>query len=227
MAEIVDQECVDHLLDAAERGAPQLEYPLIKSMSKLRNRGPELVFDRARVEQALRKTAGEHYQLLQAIHLYVTDRRRADTLLLKALREKQQQHVKRIFRFLGLTFAAKDMYNAYLGYVSSDRETRASALEFLENVVDRDTKSLLMPFLDPPSTPEAIAAGERLFGGRLANRDEALQALLHSRDPWLRACAALSTADAAPPGSAPLVQQMRRDIDPVVRETAELVLRER
>ena len=38
-------------------------------------------------------------------------------LLRRALREKIQQYVKRVFRLLGLMYPPKDLYNAYLGYV--------------------------------------------------------------------------------------------------------------
>ena len=141
------------------------------------------------------------------------------------MREKQALDLERIFRFLGLAHSAHDMYNAYLGYESGEPRTRASALEFLDNVLSRELKELLVPLLDAGSPEDVFQHGALYFGTRLDSRDGALDFLLHSSDPWLRACAAYGL-DTTSRGSTERARAMRRDPDPVVRETVDLVLRQ-
>ncbi len=150
---------------------------------------------------------------------------RASALLTKALRERREQALERIFRLLALQYAAKDMYNAYLGMVSGDRATRASALEFLDNVLDRETKEYLLPLLEQISTAAAIEHGHRVFGARFASRGAALDDLLSGDDPWLRACAIYSLTDGDPSGHAEAVRSMEKDPDRIVSETAAMVRR--
>ena len=148
----------------------------------------------------------------------------AHDLLRTAVAEKQDLNLKRAFRLLGLTYSAEDMYSAYLGHASGDRSTRASALEFLDNVLHREEKELLMPFLDMSSRRAAIAHGEHVFGTRISNRNEAIGFLLQGADSWLRACALYSLGGAAVADFGDAITRLRADSHPVVRETAELVV---
>ena len=227
VADIPEQASVDLLVECLDVAGPQLQYRLIKSLSKLRSARPDLDFDDPRLDAALRETAESYCSLFQVLRQLESDPSTAGArLLVKAMREKQMVNLERIFRFLGLTHPAQDMYNAYLGYVSGEPRTRASALEFLDNVLSRELQELLVPLLDA-SSPEAVAShGERHFGTHLRTRQEAIGFLLRSSDPWLRACAAYASSGTDPGESWDGARAMRHDPDPVVRETVDLVLRQ-
>ena len=95
----------------------------------------------------------------------------------------------------------------------------------LSKMLSRELKELLVPLLDS-SSPEAVFShGERHFGARLRTREEAINSLLRSSDPWLRACAAYALGE-IPGESGEGVRTMRHDPDPVVRETVDLVMRQ-
>ena len=227
MADIVDQETVDLLLERLSRADSSLQYPLLKSLSKLRNKSEDLQFDLRLVDAELRKASQSFYETTQMLNIPELggdeDRNR---LLMRALREKEEQTLERIFRLLGLSYPPKDMYNAYLGMVSGDRTTRASALEFLDNMLVRETKELLLPLLDQVSKEAVMAHGQRVFGETLANYEAALEQLLSGNDPWLRACAVYrlgGSADLA--ARADRVRSMAGDANAVVRETAAMVVR--
>jgi len=226
VADIAEQGSVDLLVEGLDVAEPQLQYWLIKSLSKLRSARPDLDFRHPRLDAALRETGESFCNLFQVLRLLEGDASTVGTrLLVTAVREKQVINLERIFRFLGLAHPAQDMYNAYLGYVSGEPRTRASALEFLDNVLSREVKELLMPLLDS-SSPEAVFShGERHFGTHLRTRDEAINSLLRSSDPWLRACATYALGG-IPGESGDGVRTMRHDPDPVVRETVDLVLRQ-
>lgn len=215
------QESVDLLLDRLEDTPPALGYPLIKSLSKLRARDPQLRFDPQRIGRLLEAALLTHYELLQAGWWCRTD---AGSLLEQALREKQDQNLKRIFRLLGLRYPAGDMYRAYLGLVHRQPGKRASALEFLENLLDRKLRRRLVPLLEAATPEQALAHGARLFGRPLHSRQEALARMLAGEDCWLRVCALHSLAGTDEPAALEQVRGLAADPEPLVRETAALVL---
>ncbi|MBI2504666.1 MAG: HEAT repeat domain-containing protein [Candidatus Latescibacteria bacterium] len=222
IGEITCQESVELLLARLEDAPAALQYPLIKSLSKLRARDAQLHFDPARIERLLEAALATHYELLQLCRWCRTG---TGSLLEQALKEKQEQNLKRIFRLLGLHYPARDMYRAYLGMVHRQSGKRASALEFLENLLDRRLRQRLVPLLEAETPEQAIAHGARLFGWSLGTRQEVVARLLAGPDPWLRVCAAHSLDGEADPGALEQVRRLGADPDPVVRETAALVLR--
>ncbi len=226
MGQVAEQKSVDLLLSMLDEVEPPLQFALIKSLSKLRSRGDGLEFDRGLIKQLLQRSLRYYFDLLQAIHVYEDrDGGHALQLLKRALKEKQDQNTERIFRLLGLQFDPQDMYFAYLGLVSGNRSTRASAIEFLDNLLDRHLKEQLIPLLDPVSVDAAIEHGGRTFAAPMNGEQEVLAFLINNRDPWLRACSLFSTTEGSVSGQEEFVQSARNDTNPVVRETAEMILR--
>ena len=216
LARLPYQETVDALWDLIDKSDPSLQYLLLKSLNKLRRAHPDLVFDPKRVDAGLRQAAFDYYRLLQA-GLLSPDSGAGPALLQRALGEKQAQQLKRLSRLLGLHYAAKDMHHAYLGLASGQADLRASALEFLENVLERPHKELLLPLLEAETPAAAVEAARPVFDERLDDPQAALEFLLTHPDPWLRACAVFGQADAA--GLAAL-RPLAEDPSPLVRETA-------
>lgn len=223
IGEIPVQESVELLLARLGDADPALHYPLVKSLSKLRSRNPQLRFDPARIDRLVEEALAAYCENLQFL---VLCRNAGGSLLEQALREKQEQHLKRLFRLLGLRYPAGDMYRAYLGLVHRQPGTRASALEFLENVLERGFRERLMPLLEPGPEERVIAHGQRLFGNRLESRAAALDRLLGGGDAWLRACAVHSLLGENSPQALARARRLREDPHPAVREAAALVLRQ-
>jgi len=223
---IPSQEAVDLLLDGIERADPQLDFAFIKGLSKLRGQRPELNFDRPRIEGLLQEVLRSYFDIIQVLNVYTDSSESAALKLLhKALSEKQEQNVERIFRLLGLLYDPQDMHHAYLGYVSGDSTTRGSALELLDNVLERVLKELVLPLLDAVAAERVLDAGRHHFGIHINDRQQALQYLLESSDPWLRACAVFSVGIDIEGTQASLLQEAQDDPHPVVRETVQMVLR--
>ena len=227
LSDIREQRTVDLLLKNLGQVEPQLEYLLIKALNRLRTSGADLHFEQSRVDAVLERAIKAYYEIFQVAQIYQEGGGgRAVQLLRKVLQEKREQTLKRIFRFLGLQYPPQDMYHAYLGLVNGQPRLRASALEFLDNVLHRNVKELLLPLLDFPSPESAIEHGERLFGSRIKDREQALAYLLDDRDSWLRACAAFSVIDSESSGQVELVRQVQEDPHAMVRETVERVLKQ-
>ncbi len=225
MGQIPIQESVDMLTGAISKVDPYLKYYVVKGLNRLRNNHPFLRMDAARVDDALVSETRSYYETVQMLKAHGPESNDASRLLLRALREKQDQNLERIFRILGLSYPPSDIYSAYLGIVSTKQTQRASAIEFLDNLLKSNIKRYLFPILDESSAERVIRKGEELFGIRVATREEALENLIKGRDTWLRTCAIYCVKDDLTDRLRAAVESAARDSDPVVRETAKLVLK--
>ncbi|UCE25032.1 MAG: HEAT repeat domain-containing protein [Candidatus Zixiibacteriota bacterium] len=227
MSQIPRQEAVDGLTSGLVRVDNYLKYYVVKALNRLRTGYPELKFDEASIDEALMEETRGYYEILQLIDIHCADDTDASKLMVKSLREKLDQNLERIFRILGLSYPPGDIYNAYLGIVSSRQDQRASAIEFLDNLLKSNVKRYLLPILDESSVDKIIRKGQDLFGIRFADKDEALLALIDGRDHWLKVCAIYCCRDQKSDRINKAVEAALHDREPIVRETAALVLNRR
>jgi hypothetical protein len=150
----------------------------LKALNRLRVRAAALAlrFPPERIEEAVLSRVALLHRLL-AVANALDDT--APRLIARAVEEKRRALFEQVFRLLGLAHPPRDMFNAYEAMISPRRAVRASAVEFLDNLLDPETKRVLLPLCDePPVSSEH-------FGGI----GEALAELRGLRDPWLSACA--------------------------------------
>ena len=145
-------------------------------------------------------------------------------MLLRTLDEKADQALELVFRLLGLQYPPRDVYHAYLGIVSPNKTIRASAIEFLDNILERDHKEALIPFLEPASRHALVEVGTRLFGQKFWSVDEALAYLIQGDDEWVRVCAIHCVKDIRSNELVRLIETHRDDPSPLVAETVALAL---
>ena len=146
-------------------------------------------------------------------------------LLRAALRERLDRDLEVIFRLLGLQYPQKDIFFAYSALRSTQADRRASAVEFLDNVLSKNLKSLIVPLLEESSPARLIEHASRQFGIRTPGRETALRSIMEQPDSWLRACAAHEIGRAGLSSLAHMCRKAAGDGDPVVRESAEWALR--
>jgi hypothetical protein len=73
--------------------------------------------------------------------------------------------LERIFRLMKLLFPALDLQNAYLGIQSRDPVVHANALEFLDNTLNPQLRSCLVPLIDSDVSLEERVRLADLFLG--------------------------------------------------------------
>ena len=213
---------MDVLTEAVEGIDPRLKFYVVKALNRLHKDYPSLGFDDEAVHAALLVDTKVYYEIACTLHLNDWGDHGSGHLLKRALIERQEQNLERIFRLLGLRYPSKDIYTAYQGIVSPRKALRASAIEFLDNVLKGDTKRYLLPILDQVSQEELIRKGNELFGIELADAPAALRRLLDGRDPWIKACALYFAIENYPREFAADIARAAGDPDPVVKETATL-----
>ncbi|MFC1650734.1 Npt1/Npt2 family nucleotide transporter [Candidatus Latescibacterota bacterium] len=219
------QESVNILTASITSVNPSIKYYIVKALSKLRSKFSELQFDKKRIDSALMNETMDYCEILKIIELRKKSKDSAAGKLLEAaLKEKLDRNLEQIFRLLGLRYPSKDIYNAYKGIISNENRLRASAVEFLDNVIGSDLKKYILPILEQDSPKIVIQQTQKLFNIRIENLSQALETLIKGKDPWLKTCAIFVIPEENTGDLEYLVKEAVNDRDPVVRETAELVI---
>jgi AAA family ATP:ADP antiporter len=219
------QQAVDTATYCLGRVNPALKYYLVKALNSLRSAYPELKFDQKRIENVLLDDAKEYYEIYQILFSQTkSESAPGSQLLKKALEEKLQTCFERIFRVMGLLYPPKDIFYAYLGYVSGQRQLHANSIEFLDNLLRRDIKKYIFPILDDVSAETVIRKGEELFRLKYGSRQEALMRLFNDPDQWIRSCAIYSINRKDDEKILKYIESVQSDSEPLIRETAAVVL---
>lgn len=226
LGQIPHQDAVEALLRALPRVDAQLRPGVIRALARLRASYPELVFTKDVLLTAIERKGRDYYvhrQLRYALDGATEEARPHLQLLLRALREKEDRTLESLFLLLGLRYDPTDMTSAYQGVISPKKAIRASALEFLDNVLRKQIRELVLPALEAKSREQVVEQARTLFGETIETRTDAFVAILESDDPWLHACALFALDAEDRRRLAPLIEASTRHADPVVREAAEKV----
>jgi AAA family ATP:ADP antiporter len=167
-----------------------LRYKAVAALDQLHRSHPELTVDRERVEklvlaEALRyfRYLGLHYNLCRQDGV---DR---DSLVARAMMEKTLRGRDRVFQLLGLLYPWKDVVSARQAMDQGEARLRASAVEYLDNLLSGPLRKRLLPLIEDLPLEQKVAKGNVLLKTRLRSREEALARLIYDDDPVVAACA--------------------------------------
>lgn len=227
---IRSDRAVDSLLDALDEEDPGLRYKVIKGLNKIRKEEPYLDIDPERIKQQIHREAHEYYRTLVLFASYMEKgggggpRCRIGDLLCEALQERLDFTVERISRLLGLIYRPADIYFAYRGLRSDDPSRRASAHEYLDNLLSGNLKRLLLPIWDEMSYEDRVSRALELSGHEKKSLEEVLRVLLESGDRWLAVCAIHTVGDLGLTIFRDGISRQCAERDELIRETADLAL---
>jgi AAA family ATP:ADP antiporter len=191
LSEIGTQEAVNGLIQALQNLSPFLSYRAIKALNKMRAQHPELSFSDQTIDAFVLEELKDYYQFFMMLRSQGLEPENYEVLplLCKALQERMDQKLERVFRLLGLRYPPHDMYTAYNGWRSPQSHTRASAIEFLDNLLLPDLKQLLFPILEESAVDTLLARGNQYFGLQRMSAASHLEQLIHGHDEWLQTIA--------------------------------------
>ena len=195
-----------------------LRLRILKSLNKLRHADPEMEIDSNLIETALAAEIMGHYRSYQILGILGGELERDETVA-RTVGESMKQELERIFRLLQLLFPRNDLHSAYFGLQSKDAVVHDNALEFLDNILKPQMRRLLVPLLDSEvSQTDRVQLANRLVGTKVETREEAVAALLHSQDPWLKSCAAYAIGTLGLNCLGEDLDRHLNDPDPMLRE---------
>lgn len=195
-----------------------LRSKILSSLNKLRRLYPEVQLDRQMIETLLAAEIMGHYRSYQILGTLAngTDARNP---AVAGLRESMNQELERIFRLLGLLFPDHDFHSVFVGVQSNDSVVRDNALELLDNILSPELRRVLVPLVDGEvSITERLRRANRLLGVGVQSREEAINLLMRSQDPWLKSCAAYGIGVLAMKSFEAQLDRWIDDPDPQLRE---------
>ena len=143
-------------------------------------------------------------------------------LLEDALATRREAAGNRLLSLLDLVYPQISARWVRESLGSADPRRRASAIELLDNVLDRDLRHDLLPLLTIAPRRPGVAAMSALSEDLEPSQPDQpyLPALCRDPDPWVRACALFDVGFRGLADRAPQVEDNLGSADDVVRETA-------
>ena len=204
----------------------RLHYQGIKALEKLRTRFPKTRFSKSEVSRLQKREAfelGALASLLDGVKSRIPALE-SHGLLIKVLEERMEFTRERIFRLWGLIHPPNEIFGAWDRIAKGQPAVRATALEYLHNVLSPHDRASLLPLVEATSSAEVHERGQKLLGTSSLDFTEALTRLLRHRDYWVAASAAtLAGALEGAPLKAELAS-LREHPSPIVREAVESAL---
>ena len=202
-----------------------LRYHTIAALNRLGQAHPERATDRKLIESVLGAEIMGHYrsyQVLGTLGGALTNLQNDPANPLEhGLRESMEKEEERIFRLLKILYPQYDLHSAYVSMQSTDPIVHDNAVEFMDSVLPPEVRALIIPLFDREvAIGERIAMANRMLGSSLHDREEAIEVMALSEDPWLRACAAYAMGEMRLTQFASTLDEWAADADPLLRATA-------
>ncbi len=207
---------------------------VIRALSKIKSRYKSLKCNKQIVATRIREEARHYCHMLLVYHTQLNvlkrsrktnDENSALNLLVRAIEERLAKTLEWTFRLLSMTYSPDDMYNAYTGVIHEKADLRANAVEFLDNVLEHDLKRVILPLAEHRTSRVLVKHAREMYGLQSPTEEESLEYLVNTTDGWLRACTLFRLAEIADPDYELFAEKHLNDQFPVVRETAQLVMR--
>lgn len=197
-----------------------LRTQVIVSLNGLHRHHPEFDLDTQMIETVLAAEIIGHYRSYQVLGR-LRDTLPAGSTTIQAIYETMHQGLERVFWLIALQYPRYDLHSAYVGFQSDNPVVQDNALEFLENVLKPQLRSLLLPLLDHEVTfAERVQLADRVIGTSVETNEEAIATLMSSEDPYLKSCAAYAIGTLGLKALEPELDRCLTHPDPLLRETA-------
>jgi HEAT repeat protein/CRP-like cAMP-binding protein len=190
LALIPGQKTVDALAGSLGEADGFLRYKAVSALERLRRGHEGLVFPKEAVEK-LAVAEGRAYLNYLSLHhnLFGGTRLPADSLLARALAEKMDRTRDRLYRLLALVYPWKDMAAAQWTLEHGDARGRASASEYLDNVLTGQVRKQIMPVLEDMPVDEKVRRANVLLRTRRRDVEDTLLQLINDDDQVVAAAA--------------------------------------
>jgi ATP:ADP antiporter, AAA family len=190
LAQIPSQKSVDVLVAALKERDGFLRYKAIAALDHLRREHDKLTFPKEPIE-ALVLHEGQHFfnYLSLSYNLFAKGRLDQDSLLADALEQKVERTKNRVYLLLSLIYPWRDVAAVRWTLEHGDARSRASALEYLDNILSGQLRKRIMPVLEDMPLEEKVRRGNVLLKTRPRDVEETLLQLINDDDQVVAAAA--------------------------------------
>ncbi len=190
LARIPTQHSADVLVTMLEDPDGFLRFQAVRALGRLRRADDSLRVPADPVIASVTREANRYFSFLSLhYNLVHHDPVAKDTLLARALDEKLKRTVDRIYRLLSLIYPWKDIAAARWTLEHGDSRGRASALEYLDNLLTGAVRKRVLPVLEEVPLEEKVRRGNLLLKSRVRDAEDSLAQLVHEEDQVIAATA--------------------------------------
>ncbi|HXV63439.1 MAG TPA: Npt1/Npt2 family nucleotide transporter, partial [Vicinamibacteria bacterium] len=190
LARIPSRPSVEVLVGALDDDDGLIRFKAVSALERIRKARPELGIETAAVEKITVRDIGTYYRCLgTGFNLFDRGGLPRGNLLGQALDEKRRRAMDRVYRLLALALDRKDVRAARWAIERGDARSRASAVEYLDNVLSGRIRKMLLPILDQAPLEETVRKGNVFLKTRVKGIEETLARLIYDDDPVIAATA--------------------------------------
>ena len=190
VARIPSQTSMDLLVSVLDTADPRVRDASIAAMEVLSRHDPTLVYPKESVERLLIAEARAYFGCFIRRHEIFTVAGIAKTAVLhEVLTEQLRETVDRVYRLLSLLHPWRDVAAVRSAATRGTPSERASAFEFLDNVLPAFLRSVVLPMLEDGPIDEKLQRGHALRRTHPEPLEEALLALINDDDEIIAAAA--------------------------------------
>ncbi len=222
---IPSQRSVDVLLEALRNADLALRSPILRALNRLRENDPKLDYGAGSISDQVMAEAKSYLEQATALAAFA-DQPKPHTpagLLYETLENRLNHCLERMFRLLGLRYPPLQIYAAWRAVQRGKGDDLSAALEFLDNVLDRELKRVIVPLLDASDNARLVQFGQEYFGLERKSIEDALRDLMRGGDEWLASCAVATAAELQLKSLAPEAERLSHgdnSVSEVAREAA-------
>ena len=189
LALIRDQKAADALVGALDEEDGFLRYKVISALARLRREQDNLVLPRERIETLIHKEARKYFEYLSLhANLFGKDKLSGE-LLKRALEEKMSRMMNRVYLLLSLIYPWKDIAAARWTLEHGVGRAKASASEYLDNILSGPLRKQVMPMLEDMPREEKVRRANVILRTRPRDAEETLLQLINDEDQVVAATA--------------------------------------
>ncbi|MCB0650026.1 MAG: hypothetical protein KDC85_01980 [Saprospiraceae bacterium] len=237
IAKFKNQEAIKMLLSMlihAEDLTVRLEC--LRALTGLKKEAPALHFDKKQIAKTILEECQLYNKTLNAMHtqiiVYYLKQKKlkkafygkemeARESLLELLERRLDAGLERIFKLLELQYTPRDVQMAYNGILSSEQEKRTQAIEFLDNLLNPNLKSILIPIIESSVLDTSSEEVIEMIRKNRHSEFECLQDILNGRDQKLKLAVLFLIEQKADPKYTRLIESLLTNDDPKIRSFAQ------
>src|SRR5262245_53688234 len=228
LSKIASPGAMNALLNGLNQEDGSLRYRIIVGLEELARRLPNFSIDQHVIEMAIEAEASRYYRrFLTFFALFGDDNDQSmnqGSLLHQALLENMDREKERVLRLLSLIYPPDDIERINGGLHSDISAKQAQAIEFLDNLLTGEVRRHVFPLFDDARAPERFETLLALLGLASFDGEMALRELLQQDDLWLKAATLWEIGLRGLQDLRGELEQYLDSTEPVLKETAELVM---
>jgi ATP:ADP antiporter, AAA family len=228
LSKIASPGAMNALLNGLNQEDGSLRYRIIVGLEELARRLPNFSIDQHVIEMAIDAEASRYYRrFLTFFALFGDDNDQSmnqGSLLHQALLENMEREKERVLRLLSLIYPPGDIERINAGLHSDIPAKQAQAIEFLDNLLTGEVRRHVFPLFDDARAPERFETLLALLGLASFDGEMALRELLQQDDLWLKAATLWEIGLRGLQDFRGELEQYLNSTEPVLKETAELVM---